>query len=482
MDGPDFEYVSPEERRAAAEKLRAEHGANGKRAKSAKKEKSNGAEKTVTIEGIEKRVVTMQSLNERYAILHTAGAASVYVSRADFLPIQDNDLKRRLANEVVLTGHNAERPIYRGAFKVWTESASRHVFRKVVFTNEPQAADVYNLYRGLGVEPKPGKCGLILKHIEEVVCAAHKDAATSMVKLAAWQIQNIGKPSRIIVVAKSRAHQAGKGIVLAEVMSKIFGPSGFVPSTMDQVVGRFNDAIRGRSFIFLDEVLFAGDRRAADAIKSLSTCTELGIETKGLPIVKCPVAVNLWLSSNHDNAAHIEESDARYWVLNVSEHRIGDHAYFAALAKEIESGGREAFADYLLNLDISNFVPWRDVKQDTAAKRDMIRESVNPFDARKWLEDCCGAGRLIGRTNESGEWVFWEEGDEYPFAAFCRAYCEWQKTVKSPVAPKPTPLGNLSQVLAEAGFPLRRTKAERFRILPSIEKCLDILWKPKSSG
>ena len=55
----------------------------------------------------------MQSLNERYAILHTAGAASVYVSRADFLPIQDNDLKRRLANEVVLTGHNAERPIYR---------------------------------------------------------------------------------------------------------------------------------------------------------------------------------------------------------------------------------------------------------------------------------------------------------------------------------------------------------------------------------
>ena len=52
-------------------------------------------------------------------------------------------------------------------------------------------------------------------------------------------------------------------------MAKIFGPSGFVPSTMDQVLGRFNDAIRGRSFIFLDEVLFSGDRRAADAIKSL---------------------------------------------------------------------------------------------------------------------------------------------------------------------------------------------------------------------
>jgi hypothetical protein len=167
-------------------------------------------------------------------------------------------------------------------------------------------------------------------------------------------------------------------------------------------------------------------------------------------------------------------------VLSVSEHRIGDHAYFSALAKEIESGGRAAFAHYLLNLDVSNFLPWRDVKQDTAAKRDMIRESINPYDARRWLEDCCRAGRLIGRTNEGGDWALWDEGDEYPFAAFCRAYSEWQKTVKSPVAPKPTPLGNLSQVLAEAGFPGRRTKTDRFRILPSIGTCLDSLWKPKS--
>lgn len=443
-------------------------------------EKARAKAKTVTIDGIEKRVVTMRSLNERYAILHTAGAASVYVSRADFLPIQDNDLKRRLANEVVLTGHNAERPIYRGAFKVWTESASRHVFRKVVFTNEPQGADVYNLYRGLGVEPKPGKCGLILKHIDEVMCAGDKDAAASMVKLAAWQIQNIGKPSRVVVVTKSKNQQAGKGIILGDLMAKIFGPSGFVPAALDQVLGRFNDRIRGCSFVFLDEVLFAGDRKAADAVKSLSTCSEIGIEPKGLPIIKCPIAVNMWLSSNHDNAAHIEEGDARYWVLNVSEHRIGDHAYFAALAKEIESGGREAFAHHLLNVDISNFVPWRDVKQDTAAKRDMIRESVNPFDARKWIEDCCQTERLIGRRNSDGQWTLWIEGTEYPFAELSAAYVEWQKTVKSPVAPKPTPFGSLSQVLAEAGFPGRRTKADRFRILPSIETCLDGLWKPKS--
>jgi Family of unknown function (DUF5906) len=294
----------------------------------------------------------------------------------------------------------------------------------------------------------------------------------------AWQLQNIGKPSRIVVVLKSKIHQAGKGIILLDVVAKIFGPSGFVPSTMDQVLGRFNDAIRGCSFIFLDEVLFAGDRRAADAVKSLSTCSETGIETKGLPIVKCPIAVNLWLASNHDNAAHIEEHDARYWVLNVSEYRVGDAAYFATLAKEIENGGREAFAHYLLSLDVSNFVPWRDIKKETEAKRDMIRESVNPFDARKWIEDCCKTERLIGRKGDDDEWAP-IAGREYPFAALVRAYVEWQRLIRAPVAPKPTPISNLSQVMAEAGFPGRRTNSDRFRTLPPIGTCFANLWKRK---
>jgi hypothetical protein len=69
------------------------------------------------------------------------------------------------------------------------------------------------------------------------------------------------------------------------------------------------------------------------------------------------VAVNFWLATNHENAAHIEESDERYWVLNVSEGRRGDHAYFTALSNEIKNGGREAFADFLLHRDVSKFVP-----------------------------------------------------------------------------------------------------------------------------
>lgn len=434
---------------------------------------------TVVVKGVEKLLTTASELNKRFALLRAPHEPSVYVDRLDFRPVQEADLRRCLAPEVVCTGRTEkeDKPIFTSAFDVWNGNADRPEYTLVAFTSKAVSDDTFNLFRGLGVKPAPGKCDLILKHIEEVICSGSRETADQMVKLMAWQIQHIGQPSRVVVVMKTKKHQAGKGILLGGVLARIYGPSGFVPSTMDQVLGRFNDAVRGRAFVFLDEILFAGDRRAADAVKSLSTCSEMGIETKGLPIVTCPIAVNLWLASNHENAAHIEETDARYWVIEVGEHRVGDAAYFAALSKEIESGGREAFAHYLLNLDVSGFVPWRDIKKDTRAKRAMIRESVNPYDARKWIEDCCETERLIGSKTQSGEWMEWREGKELPFAQLAAAYVEWQKTVRSPVAPRPTGTGRLGQVLTEAGIKAERAGGgDRLRVLPPAGACLGKLW------
>lgn len=430
----------------------------------------------VTIGGVEKRLTTLESLNERYALLHAPGSASVYISRPDFLPIQDIDLKRRLAGEVVRIRAPDGKVSYPAAFTYWTGHAQRHVYRRAVFAPGDQEADVYNLYRGLGLTPRKGRCDRIIAHVEEVICSGNQNDGAAILKLLAWQIQNIGKPSRIVVVLKSKAQQAGKGILLGEVMLKIYGASGFAPASVDQVLGKFNDAIRGRSFIFLDEVLFAGDRRSADAIKRLSTTTVYGIETKNLPVIQCPIAVNLWLASNHDAAAHVEEADARYWALGISEHRVGDSAYFTALMNEIENGGREAFAYYLLNLDVSDFVPARDVPKDNEVKRQMIQLSVNPYDARKWIEDCCHAERLIGRPNGAGEWVRWVFAEEFGFHSLLNAYVEWQKTVKTRVAPEPTRANELGKVLTEAGFGTHRTSGSNMRVIPDPSTCLELLY------
>jgi len=299
----------------------------------------------VLLGGIQKHVVTLDDLNKRYAILQTFGSPSCYVSLSDFLLISDDDLKRRLENEVVQTGADGNgNPIYKPAFKVWTGNASRHIYRRVVFTSGATADDDYNLFRGFGVEQKQGTCDKILDHIKHVICGGRDDAYEAMLNLMAWQIQNVGEPSRIVVVLHNPHQQAGKGVIFEEVMTPMYGPSAFSPSATDQIFGRFNYVIRGRVFLFLDEVHFAGDIKTANALKALAKTKYKGLEEKHVPVVQCPVAVNLWLASNSDHPVHIEDGDTRYWVLKVNEDRIEDHAYFADLMYEIEHGGREAFA------------------------------------------------------------------------------------------------------------------------------------------
>jgi Family of unknown function (DUF5906) len=446
----------------------------------------------VKIGGVEKRLVDLDSLNDRFAILDAHGKASVYVSRHDRMTIQENDLKRRLASEVALTGERdakpgerpGRKPVYEGAFKFWTGHARRHVYRQIAFTNEALPPDTLNLFRGLGVTPREGCCERVLAHIHEVICSGDDAANDAMLKLMAWQIQNIGKPSRVIVVMRTEKHQAGKGLLLETTMLKIYGDAGFSPSSTDQVLGRFNDIIVGCAYVFLDEAMFFGDRRSADAIKSLATKTSHGIETKGLPIIQCPVGLNFWMATNHDIAAYIEEHDARYRVLIPSEHRVDDTAYFNEVLNELENGGREAFAYYLLNLDVSDFVPLRDVPKNNSAKLEMIKRAINPYGARKWIEECCVTIQIIGYStiNTYGQktnmWHAWAEDTKHAFSILSNAYTEWQKNVRSPVRPEPTPIGSLGEVLTRAGFGEKRTATERLRILPNPTKCLETLFDP----
>ena len=81
----------------------------------------------VVVGGVEKRLTTLEELNDRYALLEARGKPSVCISRIDCLPIQENDLRRRLANEVVLTGVKNEKPVYESAYRFWTGPPARGV-------------------------------------------------------------------------------------------------------------------------------------------------------------------------------------------------------------------------------------------------------------------------------------------------------------------------------------------------------------------
>ena len=86
----------------------------------------------VMVAGVEKRLVDLNSLNDRFALLQTRRAAAVYISRHDYMPIKEDDFRRRVANEVVQIGvDKTGKPVFEGAYKFWTGHARRHVFQRM---------------------------------------------------------------------------------------------------------------------------------------------------------------------------------------------------------------------------------------------------------------------------------------------------------------------------------------------------------------
>lgn len=114
-------------------------------------------------------------------------------------------------------------------------------------------------------------------------------------------------------------------------------------------------------------------------LKAIITEETLMIEPKGLDAYPVRNCIRLIMSSNSDWVVPAGADARRYFVLNVSDAKKQDSAYFAAIAAQMENGGQEALLDLLLNRNISKFnvrdVPQTDAlaEQKQHSRRDIDR-------------------------------------------------------------------------------------------------------------
>jgi phage/plasmid primase-like uncharacterized protein len=296
------------------------------------------------IDGMLKRITSLDVINERFVMVEVPGQPTCVAQRSDALFLTRDDFRARLGDSEIVTSVNNKGVVNtKPAAQVWLRDCRRRIAKRIIFTSRETKPNEFNLWTGFGVTPKAGICDLIHRHIREVICAGDPVKYEAFINLLAWQVQNIGRASRIMVVLYSKEQQVGKGVLLEKILPEIFGPlHGAFTSEYEHIFGRFNDFIRGKVYAALDEACYAGDRKAADKVKSQAAAETMTIEGKGLPKIQCPVGVNIFLATNHEHAAHVEQGDARYWILKVSPHRKGDVAYWAELLKEIGNGGAAA--------------------------------------------------------------------------------------------------------------------------------------------
>lgn len=427
----------------------------------------------IQVGGVEKEVVTLDGLNARFAQLEVPGMASCVIHTTDVLPVSHKDFQARVSGQVVIVGVNKDgSPKCIPASRAWRESCLKKTFTEIAFSAGTVKPSALNLFTGFGVDAVPGDCPKILEHIHQVICAGDDAAYEGFLNLLAWQIKHIGRPSRIVVVLFSREQQIGKGSLLEHVMLPIAGLGGFMSHDPSHGLGNFNDQLRGKWFLFLDECSFAGDRKLADKIKSLAVAQTTPIEGKGLPVISLPAALNIYLATNHEHAANAELHDQRYWFLRVNPSKAGDHDYFTGLYDEIENGGREAFLHLLLNRDVSDFKPQRDLPRENEMLADVKRRSLFPGHVAQWLQESLEAGELLwvrGRADENHRQ--WADGHDSVQGSLLHAgYREWVGRVRDRHA-REVPLQDFWQCLSALGFDAWSSNGRRHRKIPSPEDC-----------
>ena len=145
-------------------------------------------------------------------------------------------------------------------------------------------------------------------------------------------------------------------------------------------------------FVLAEEILWAGDHKAADKLKSVITGDTIQIERKFGSCRQVPNRLKTIATTNHDHAIAAGVRDRRNVVYDVSDERVGDRAWFDALYRDLAAGGTSEFLYFLQHVQLGDWHPRQILKTaETIEQQRMSGDSVS-----QWAQACIEADALIG--------------------------------------------------------------------------------------
>lgn len=337
----------------------------------------------------------LSEMNKLFAVVKYGDGicvANIIGKQLDFM--SEQEFHKMLANLTYLDAAGKERKLSRHWFK-W-RYRRQFIGRGAVF--EPGAqleirGDMINMYRGFGIEPAAGDWSLMRAHILNVLCAERQDLADYLIQWMAWSVQKLDQPIGV-AVALLGEQGAGKGI-FARTFGSFFGNHFAHIANGDQLTGRFNASVAKSCFVFLDEAVWAGDKKGEGVLKALITEPTLTLEAKFRDPITVKNCLRIVVASNNEWAVPTGIGDRRWLILNINNRYAGtkNATYFAALKHEIDSGGSAAMLHDLLAMDLSHFNV-RDVPR-TAAKAQQQALSLPSVEA--WLYQTLQEGAVEQR-------------------------------------------------------------------------------------
>jgi hypothetical protein len=316
--------------------------------------------------------VLLGSMNGFYAVAKYGSktvVATIDGDDVDFM--SDQEFHKMFSNLAVAIeikkedGSTAKRRVKLS--KYWFDWEGRRQFlgRGVVFEPGGPAqvvADMLNIWRGFGVPAVQGDWSLMKKHIRDVVCSGNNEHFQYLIKWMAYGVQHPDRPIGVAVALRGQ-EGAGKGFVWRNY-GKLYGKHFRHVAQGDHLTGRFNAVLADTCAVFLDEALWAGDRKGEQILKALITEETFQLERKNYDPIPVKNRLRLMIASNNQWIVPIGTKGRRYAVFDVNDtyadegtaaHKAHWGPLQAQFGDDAPDVGRSAMLYDLLHMDLTGF-------------------------------------------------------------------------------------------------------------------------------
>lgn len=324
----------------------------------------------------------ISEVNEEFAFTLMDGKSAVIrevrngdSSVSEIVIMNPTSFREWMAPHQIRVGNRIE-PLSR----IWLRSAHRRQYDGIVFAPHGVSESYYNLFRGFPIQPADGDCSLYLEFVRDVICDGNDDAFPYVMNWLAHIVQKPAeKPGTALVLRGAQG--TGKN-TFAGIPMKLIGHS-IELADMRRLTGQFNFHLADKLIVFCNEATWGGDRQSVGSLKAFITDKEMVFEKKHVSAQSMPNYARLIIASNDDWPVHADPDDRRFVWLDVSSAHARDHDYFAALWKQMNSGGYGALMKHLRERDISGFNPAN--RPDTGFGNDAVELSMTP-EERFWFQ------------------------------------------------------------------------------------------------
>ncbi len=220
--------------------------------------------------------------------------------------------------------------------------------------------DSFNLWTPPSIGLVKGKPNYWIELFDHLTANLTEDEKKWFLQWFAYPIQNPGTKLFTASFMYSNVQGIGKNFLVYPFFQRIYGDS-FTMVNGDRLLGGFNGWMAQKQFIFADEVYMPNraDRKGMiGKLNTLITSETLDINEKFQPIMTLPNYTQLYLTSNHEEAIPIDDTDRRLLVIHPPERRLANEFYgkMDAWARKEASAGQ--LYRYLMNdVDCSDFNP-----------------------------------------------------------------------------------------------------------------------------